>query len=87
MADAFSLPFILSCCALILKKSDFYLCICNFLDAVVAIEKVAEHINEMQRITEQFSPVFHQLVVECGGFEVILSRFWRSLCSGPISII
>lgn len=40
------------------------------LDAVVAIEKVAEHINEMQRITEQFSPVFHQLVVECGGFEL-----------------
>ena len=60
-------------CALILKKRDFYLCICNFLDAVVAVEKVAEHINEMQRITEQFSPVFHQLVVECGGFEVILS--------------
>ena len=42
-----------------------------FSDAVVAIEKVAEHINEMQRITEQFSPVFHQLVDEFGGeFEV-----------------
>jgi len=41
------------------------------LDAVVAIEKVAEHINEMQRITEQFSPVFHQLVDEFGGFELV----------------
>lgn len=40
------------------------------LDAVVAIEKVAEHINEMQRITEQFSPMFHQLVDEFGGFEL-----------------
>ena len=39
-------------------------------EAVVAIEKVAEHINEMQRITEQFSPVFHQLIDEFGGFEV-----------------
>lgn len=42
----------------------------KFSEAVVAIEKVAEHINEMQRITEQFSPVFHQLVDEFGGFEV-----------------
>ena len=41
-----------------------------FSEAVVAIEKVAEHINEMQRITEQFSPVFHQLIDECEGFEV-----------------
>ncbi|XP_029197221.2 protein still life, isoforms C/SIF type 2-like [Acropora millepora] len=41
------------------------------LDAVFAIEKVAEHINEMQRITEQFSPVFHRLVDDFdGGFEV-----------------
>ncbi|XP_068698035.1 rho guanine nucleotide exchange factor TIAM1-like [Montipora foliosa] len=37
------------------------------LDAVVAIEKVAEHINEMQRITEQFSPVFHRLVEDFDG--------------------
>lgn len=39
-------------------------------EAVIAIEKVAEHINEMQRITEQFSPIFHQLVEEFGAFEV-----------------
>ena len=37
---------------------------------MTAIEKVAEHINEMQRITEQFSPVFHQLIEEFGVFEV-----------------
>ena len=42
----------------------------HFSEAVVAIEKVAEHINEMQRITEQFSPVFHELIKEFGVFEV-----------------
>lgn len=42
----------------------------TFTEAVVAIEKVAEHINEMQRITEQFSPIFHQLIDEFGVFEV-----------------
>ena len=42
----------------------------TFSEAVTAIEKVAEHINEMQRITEQFSPVFHQLIEEFGVFEV-----------------
>ena len=42
-----------------------------YSEAVVAIEKVASHINEMQRITEQFSPVFRQLVEECQAFEVI----------------
>jgi len=46
-----------------------------FSDSVVAIEKVAKHINEMQRITEQFSPVFHQLVDEFGGFEVRKTHF------------
>ncbi|XP_027051520.1 T-lymphoma invasion and metastasis-inducing protein 1-like isoform X2 [Pocillopora damicornis] len=49
------------------SSSEEYNCL---LEAVTAIEKVAEHINEMQRITEQFSPVFHQLIEEFGVFEL-----------------
>ena len=48
-----------------------FCCWIYFSEAIVAIEKVASHINEMQRITEQFSPVFRQLVEDCGRFEVI----------------
>ena len=54
-----------------------------FSEAVVAIEKVAEHINEMQRITEQFSPVFHQLIDEFGGFEV--KQMIVKICDTEIS--
>ena len=38
----------------------------------MAVEKVATHINEMQRITEQFAEVFHEIVEEASGFEVNL---------------
>ena len=54
-----------------------------FSEAVVAIENVAEHINEMQRITEQFSPVFHQLIDEFGGFEV--KQMIVKICDTEIS--
>ncbi|KXJ23729.1 Protein still life, isoforms C/SIF type 2 [Exaiptasia diaphana] len=40
------------------------------LEAVVAVEKVATHINEMQRITERFAPLFNQIVGEYGMVEV-----------------
>ena len=44
------------------------MCLMLFLltEAVVAVEKVASHINEMQRITERFAPVFNQIVEEYG---------------------
>ena len=64
----------------VLGASNYYV---FFSEAVVAIENVAEHINEMQRITEQFSPVFHQLIDEFGGFEV--KQMIVKICDTEIS--
>lgn len=47
----------------------------QFAEAVEAVEKVATHINEMQRITEKFASLFNQIVEEFGGFEVIIKSF------------
>lgn len=43
-----------------MKQSKF----CHFADALRAMEKVASHINEMQKIYEDYGTVFDQLVAE-----------------------
>ncbi|XP_065649567.1 protein still life, isoform SIF type 1 isoform X7 [Hydra vulgaris] len=45
-----------------LKDSEEYLCMNN---ALTSIEKVANYINEMQRINETFTPLFQDLAKQC----------------------
>nr|XP_047129033.1 protein still life, isoform SIF type 1-like isoform X3 [Hydra vulgaris] len=45
-----------------LKDSEEYLCMNN---ALISIEKVANYINEMQRINETFTPLFQDLAKRC----------------------
>lgn len=45
-----------------------------FPEAIGAIENVAEHINEMQSITEQFLPIFQELASANGGLEVRIAK-------------
>lgn len=40
-----------------------------FAEALKAMEKVASHINEMQKIYEDYGTVFDQLVAEQSGTE------------------
>lgn len=49
------------------KNSEEYHCL---NEAISAIEHVAEHINEMQSITEQFLQIFQELARESGSLEV-----------------
>ena len=35
--------------------------VCNFVEALKGMEKVAEHINEMQRIHEEYGAIFDHL--------------------------
>ncbi|XP_032228950.1 protein still life, isoform SIF type 1 isoform X2 [Nematostella vectensis] len=55
------------------------------LEAVVAIEKVATHINEMQRITERFAPIFNQLVEDYDDCEVSDVTIDRLLHHGKVT--
>lgn len=51
-----------------------------FAEALKAMEKVASHINEMQKLYEDYGTVFDQLVAEQSGAEKEVSRtsgFWR----------
>lgn len=41
----------------------------NFIEALKAMEKVASHINEMQKIYEDYGTVFDQLVADQSGTE------------------
>ena len=41
----------------------------NFIEALKAMEKVASHINEMQKIYEAYGTVFDQLVADQSGTE------------------
>ena len=43
---------------LMLKESDEYKCLYN---ALRKVEEVADYINEMQRISETYTPTFHEL--------------------------
>lgn len=48
--------------------------IAYFAEALKAMEKVASHINEMQKIYEDYGTVFDQLVAEQSGTEKEVSR-------------
>lgn len=50
-------------------------------EALKAMEKVASHINEMQKIYEDYGAVFDQLVAEQSGpeKEVLLEACWHPL--------
>lgn len=41
----------------------------NLIEALKAMEKVASHINEMQKIYEDYGTVFDQLVADQSGTE------------------
>ena len=47
-----------------------------FAEALKAMEKVASHINEMQKIYEDYGTVFDQLVAEQSGTEKEVSRIF-----------
>uniref|UniRef100_T2MD90 T-lymphoma invasion and metastasis-inducing protein 1 n=1 Tax=Hydra vulgaris TaxID=6087 RepID=T2MD90_HYDVU len=51
-----------------LKDSEEYLCMNN---ALISIEKVANYINEMQRINETFTPLFQDLAKRCPYVEIL----------------
>ena len=51
--------------------------IAYFAEALKAMEKVASHINEMQKIYEDYGTVFDQLVAEQSGTEKEVSRTSR----------
>jgi hypothetical protein len=43
------------------------------LEAISALENVAEHINEMQNITEKFLPIFQELASVTPGLNVSMT--------------
>lgn len=49
-----------------------------FSEALKAMEKVASHINEMQKVYEDYGTVFDQLVAEQSGTEKEVSGTSRS---------
>ena len=64
--------------------SEEYNCMRN---ALVSVEKVADYINEMQRISETYTPVFQEMTQNYDDLEVSAFHFaiiWRYL-SGDVA--
>ena len=60
---------------LMTKGSDEFHCL---NDALMSVEKVADYINEMQRISETFTPVFQELSECYEDIEVKVYTFYLS---------
>lgn len=61
----------------------------NLTEALKAMEKVASHINEMQKIYEDYGTVFDQLVADQSGTEKEVSegtRFIHSCSVIPLAV-
>ena len=54
--------------------------VCVPAEALKAMEKVASHINEMQKIYEDYGSVFDQLVAEQTGHDKEVDTYYRNIC-------
>lgn len=58
------------------KDSDEYRCLHNALNSV---ERVADYINEMQRISETYTPIFQELATSYNDIEVSFFHYYGAI--------